>query len=125
MCIINIDKTDDLWKSYKTLLKSVKRRYNEAVREQFDKALEPLGYEQIRYDHSTGSSSVTYQRSNGTQLIINYLGEGFIYGDIYPVGCKKKDGIPVGIWQKDGKRDPHSIEDFVKVLIEKEKEISL
>jgi hypothetical protein len=120
MNTIEVDRTDDLWKLYKTNLKAFRREYSEAVRAQFDRALFPLGYSQLRYDHSTNSSSVTYERKGGTQIIIRFLGEGFIHGSLYVPGSKYS--IPVGLFQE--KKGPHSIDDFVEALIEKEREIS-
>jgi hypothetical protein len=122
MCELAVSSSANLWKLYKAFVGDARRKYGEVVRKAFDEALAPLGYKRLRHHDDSGSMTVTYAKQTAT-LIVHYIGEGFIHGSLY-VGAKDRE-TDVGLWLEKGKPDPISIDDFVAVLIEREKEFSL
>jgi hypothetical protein len=123
MCELVVQTTDNLWKLYKDYVGSARRKYGEVVRETFDVALAPLGYRRLRHHDDSGSLTVTYAKGTAT-LIVYYIGEGFIHGSLYLAGAEGKE-TDVGLWSGKDKPDPLSVDDFVAILVEKEKEFNL
>ena len=122
MCDLTVQTNDDLWALYENYVGAAKVKYAEAVLNTFDNVLEPMGY--VRRPHAPHLGHAHYIKGN-VVLSISYCSEGFIHGTLYSIDDTESDGIDVGLFQEKGKSDALTIDEFVVILREKEKEVTL